>query len=134
METLSSEVVVRAGDGFGDVKFMAAIGAFLGWQAVIFTDRQFLVGSSSASAVAARRRARSSRLPYSPYIALAAAIWVSAANTFWLSVFNEKICLTSTNQSRNGDDRCWPLASRRLPCSTSWKAIYRDVEQKFIWA
>jgi leader peptidase (prepilin peptidase)/N-methyltransferase len=79
LETVSTEVVLpREAMGFGDVKFMAAIGAFLGWQAVIFS----LVASSCIGSVvgvglvAARRREWSSRLPYGPYIAVAAAIWI----------------------------------------------------------
>jgi len=79
MEAVSEEIVLpREAMGLGDVKFMGAIGAFLGWKAVIFS----LVVSSFIGAlvglvlVVGGRRALSSRLPYGPYIALAAAIWI----------------------------------------------------------
>ena len=79
LEAVSTEIVFpREAMGLGDVKFMAAIGAFLGWQAVLFS----LMVSSMIGAVigvaliALRKREWSSRLPYGPYIALAAAIWV----------------------------------------------------------
>jgi leader peptidase (prepilin peptidase)/N-methyltransferase len=64
--------------GLGDVKFMAAIGAFLGWQAVIFSLMvSSMIGSVVGVAlIALRKREWSSRLPYGPYIALAAALWV----------------------------------------------------------
>ena len=79
MQTLSQEIVLpREAMGFGDVKFMAAIGAFLGWPAVLFS---LLVSSLIGSLVGVgliimRRREMSSRLPYGPYIAMAAAIWL----------------------------------------------------------
>jgi len=79
LEAVSTEIVFpREAMGLGDVKFMAAIGAFLGWQAVIFS---LMVSSMIGSVVgvgliALRKREWSSRLPYGPYIALAAAIWV----------------------------------------------------------
>jgi leader peptidase (prepilin peptidase)/N-methyltransferase len=79
MEAVSDQIILpREAMGFGDVKFMAAIGAFVGWQAVIFS---LLVSSVVGSLVglgliAARRREWSARLPYGPYIALAAAIWI----------------------------------------------------------
>ena len=79
LEATTSEIVLpREAMGFGDVKFMAAIGAFLGWHAVMFS----LMVSSMIGAfvgivlILARRKEWSSRLPYGPYIALAATIWV----------------------------------------------------------
>jgi leader peptidase (prepilin peptidase)/N-methyltransferase len=79
METVCAGIVLpREAMGFGDVKFMAAIGAFLGWPAVIFA----LLGSSligslvGVSLIVMGRREWSSRLPYGPYIAAAAVIWV----------------------------------------------------------
>jgi leader peptidase (prepilin peptidase) / N-methyltransferase len=78
LEAVSSEVVLpREAMGLGDVKFMAAIGAFLGWKAVLFA----LVTSSMIGSVIGiapllvGRRARS-RLPFGPYLALGATIWV----------------------------------------------------------
>ena len=85
LEAVSAEIVLpREAMGLGDVKFMAAIGAFLGWQAVIFS---LMVSSIIGSCVGVvlivlRRREWSSRLPYGPYIALAAAIWVFVGKPF----------------------------------------------------
>jgi leader peptidase (prepilin peptidase) / N-methyltransferase len=79
MEAVSSEIVLpQEAMGFGDVKFMGAIGAFLGWQSTLFA----LMVSSCIGAVVGLglivigRREWSSRLPYGPYIALAALIWM----------------------------------------------------------
>jgi leader peptidase (prepilin peptidase)/N-methyltransferase len=77
LEAVSSEIILpREAMGFGDVKFMAAIGAFLGWKAVIFS---LMVSSAIGSVVGLGLIAlgrRQSRLPYGPYIAIAAAIWI----------------------------------------------------------
>jgi leader peptidase (prepilin peptidase)/N-methyltransferase len=80
LEAVCGKIVLpREAMGLGDVKFMAAIGAFLGWKAVVFS----LILSSFIGGllvglplVLLRRRELSSRLPYGPYIALAAAIWI----------------------------------------------------------
>jgi len=81
MEATSAEVILpREAMGLGDVKFMAAIGAFLGWEAIVFC----LMVSSIIGAVvgvtliASGKREWSSRLSYGPYIALAAILWI-----FW---------------------------------------------------
>lgn len=79
MEAVSSEIVLpREAMGFGDVKFMAAIGAFLGWQATVFSLMvSSMIGSLvGISLIVMGRREWSSRLPYGPYIAVAAAVWV----------------------------------------------------------
>ena len=79
LEAVSAEIVLpREAMGLGDVKFMGAIGAFIGWPGVTFS----LMVSSMLGAVVGvalivlRRREWSSRMPYGPYIALAAAIWI----------------------------------------------------------
>ncbi len=64
--------------GFGDVKFIAAIGAFLGWQAVLFTIcAASIIGCVAAVAGIFLARDRSgSRVPFGPFLALGAALWV----------------------------------------------------------
>lgn len=76
--------------GFGDVKLMGAIGAFLGWKAVLFT---LLVSSLAGSVVGIAlvltgQRKMQSRIPYGPYIALAAALWILWGASWWQAYFN----------------------------------------------
>jgi leader peptidase (prepilin peptidase) / N-methyltransferase len=61
----------REAMGLGDVKLMAAIGAFTGWEGVLFT----LTISSMLGAVVGLAL-KLQRLAYVPYIAAAAAIWI----------------------------------------------------------
>ena len=90
LEAVSSEVVLpREAMGLGDVKLMAAIGAFLGWPAVIFSLMvSSLIGSLvGMGLVAARRREWSSRLPFGPFLALAAAGWIFGGKQLFEAVF-----------------------------------------------
>ena len=75
---MTSVVIPREAMGFGDVKFMACIGAFLGWQGVLFTlFAASIVGSVVGLAGLFLARDRSGvRLPFGPFLALGALIWL----------------------------------------------------------
>ena len=76
-----SEVVLpREAMGFGDVKFLACIGAFLGWEGVLFSlFAGSLIGAVIGLAMMAATRGRSGgRIPFGPYLALGALLWVAA--------------------------------------------------------
>lgn len=79
LEIITDEIILpREAMGFGDVKFMAAIGAFLGWPATVFS----LLFSSVIGVVVTgllilvRRQEWTTRIPYGPYIAAAAVVWM----------------------------------------------------------
>lgn len=71
--------------GFGDVKLMGAIGALLGWQAVIYvTFFSALIGSvAGITLIALHRKGIQSQIPYGPYIALAAFSWILGGYRLW---------------------------------------------------
>ena len=73
-------VFPREAMGFGDVKFIACIGAFLGWKAVFFT----IAAASMVGAVVGvglllcGLKARSLKIPFGPYLSLGAMAWMFA--------------------------------------------------------
>jgi leader peptidase (prepilin peptidase)/N-methyltransferase len=78
--------------GFGDVKFMACIGAFLGWKAVFFT----VMSASVIGAVVggfsllAGRREWSAKIPFGPYLSIGALLWLFAGRellAWWLGLY-----------------------------------------------
>ena len=70
--------IPREAMGRGDLKFLAAIGAFLGWRAVLWSIfAGSLIGSIvGLTSMALGRRAWSAKIPFGPYLALGALIWM----------------------------------------------------------
>lgn len=71
-------VIPREAMGFGDVLFLMMIGAFTGWQAVLFT---ILAASVIGTAFAVIHRVTGraewgAKIPFGPYLAMGAMIWV----------------------------------------------------------
>ncbi len=90
LEAEGDEITLpREAMGLGDVKFMAGIGAFVGWQGALFSLMvSALIGAIlGVVLIALGRRDWSSRMPYGPYIALAAVLWLFAGPQIIAAIF-----------------------------------------------
>lgn len=81
----------KEGMGYGDFKLLAALGAWMGWQALPqIVLLSAVVGASAGIALMAARKAEwSSRIPFGPYIAGAgwiALIWGERINQSYLGM------------------------------------------------
>jgi len=76
--------IPREAMGRGDLKFLAAIGAFLGWRGVLFS---IFAGSVVGSVVGLAtlligKRVWSAKLPFGPYLAFGALTWMFFGEKF----------------------------------------------------
>jgi leader peptidase (prepilin peptidase) / N-methyltransferase len=80
----------REAMGLGDVKLIATIGTFTGWQGVLFTigGASFLGAVFGITAIALGKRERSAKIPFGPYLAMAAVLWLFWGDTL-VSLYQE---------------------------------------------
>lgn len=93
LAAVAREILVpREAMGFGDVKFLAALGAFLGPGAIFFIVLvSSLLGSVMGLAIMLLgRRGWGIKIPYGPYLALAAALWLFGGSG-WMSRYMQWI-------------------------------------------
>ena len=71
--------------GMGDIKLLGGIGALLGWQAVLFTIfcSSFAGSLVGLGLVFSGNKKMQSRIPYGPYIALGAVLWLLWGQDWW---------------------------------------------------
>lgn len=72
----------KEGMGFGDVKLLAMVGAFLGWKAVIFTlvTSSFLGALVGYFALRISGKDSSQPIPFGPFLALGALLYMSGGD------------------------------------------------------
>lgn len=75
-------LISKGGMGGGDIKLIAMIGAFLGWQGVFFT---ILVGALAGSVVglglmSLGKKDRKDKVPFGPFLALGAILYILAGD------------------------------------------------------
>jgi len=82
---IGKAVLKKDAMGMGDVKLLGAIGAFLGWQAVFFTIilSSFIGTIAGVSLILFGSKKWQSRIPYGPYIAVAAMLWILWGSDWW---------------------------------------------------
>ncbi len=90
--TATQITIPREAMGFGDVFFIAMIGAFTGWKGVLFTIfAASIIGSlMSVFPRFVGKQDWASRIPFGPYLAVGATIWVFYGQqilTWYLSRF-----------------------------------------------
>lgn len=81
---IASWLLQKEAMGTGDAKLLAALGAFLGWPSLpwILAFSSILGGIVGLTIVFRRKQRLGIKVPYGPYLALAAWIWLVSTKMF----------------------------------------------------
>ena len=90
MAILGEWIFKKEAMGMGDVKLLGAIGAFFGSKAVLFVlvISSFVGSIAGITMVILGCKKMQSKIPYGPYIALAALIWLFWGENIWSAYIN----------------------------------------------
>jgi leader peptidase (prepilin peptidase)/N-methyltransferase len=102
IRALGSKAFGREAMGFGDVKLMAMVGAFLGWQSALLTLFLGCVFGAIVGGIGAAL-GRGTVIPFGPYLALGAVTSLFARDPILTAIFTT-----------------WPEWSRRHPSLQGW--------------
>lgn len=71
--------------GMGDVKLLGAIGAFFGWQGVLFTiiTSSFIGSAVGVGLILAGKKEWQGRMPFGPCLAVGAMWWMLGGDALW---------------------------------------------------
>ncbi|MCK5944012.1 MAG: prepilin peptidase, partial [Planctomycetes bacterium] len=100
VRALGSQVFKKEAMGFGDVKLMAMIGAFVGWQGALLTLFLGCIFGAIVGVTLALRRGISARIPFGPYLAMGAVVTLFGGDALLTLLFVD-----------------WPEWQRRHPSS-----------------
>jgi leader peptidase (prepilin peptidase)/N-methyltransferase len=85
---IGTVVMKKDAMGMGDVKLLAAMGTFLGWDAVLFiiAAASMLGASFGLSLILVRRRKWGVPIPFGPYLVAGAMIWILGGSG-WMDAY-----------------------------------------------
>ncbi|NBS83996.1 MAG: prepilin peptidase [Verrucomicrobia bacterium] len=88
---VASWLLQKEAMGIGDAKLLAALGAFLGWQSIpfILMISSFTGTIVGISIIKTRKRKLGVKIPYGPYLALAAILWILGGKWLLLSFLSK---------------------------------------------
>jgi len=119
VRVIGSHVFRQEAMGFGDVKFLAMIGAFLGWRAALLTLLLGCVVGAAVGSISALRGG-AARIPFGPYLAIGAAVSLFAEAPILHFVFD-----TWPAWQRSSAAAQWLLPAAAVFCLFALLALVR---------
>ncbi len=94
---ISELTIPREVMGYGDIKLLAAIGAFLGWKSVLFAVMAASLGGAAFGVLSflLGKREWAAKIPFGPYLAFGALLWLLRGPELVLAYWQWTQCLSA---------------------------------------